>query len=102
MAISAFMRTQLISCRLPKADSALLRSSLLHNLCRFVSFSSGGLASARESLCRGLGSRWFTERFHRNALVTHGSGILYRPAIEGLRCHPLPTSSTRAPEVTPN
>src|SRR5207245_6123366 len=30
-----------------------------------------GLASARKSLCRGLGSRWFTERFHRNALVTH-------------------------------
>src|SRR5260370_204875 len=29
------------------------------------------LASASESLCRGLGSRWFTERFHRNALVTH-------------------------------
>jgi hypothetical protein len=29
------------------------------------------LASARESLCRGLGSRWFTERFHRNAFVTH-------------------------------
>ena len=29
------------------------------------------LASARESLCRGLGSSWFTERFHRNALVTH-------------------------------
>ena len=68
---SRFMRTQLISCRLPKADSALLRSSLFHHLCRFVSFSSGGLASARESLCRGLGSRWFTERFHRNALVTH-------------------------------
>src|SRR6202162_1755135 len=33
--------------------------------------TSGGLASASESLCRGLGSRWFTERFHRNALVTH-------------------------------
>jgi hypothetical protein len=32
----AFMRTQLISCRLPKADSGLLRSSLLH----FVSSSS--------------------------------------------------------------
>jgi hypothetical protein len=29
---SAFMRTQLISCRLPKADSALLRSSLFHPL----------------------------------------------------------------------
>jgi hypothetical protein len=68
---SAFMRTQLISCRLPKADSALLRSSLFHHLCRFVSFSSGGLASARQSLCRGLGSRWFMERFHGNALVTH-------------------------------
>src|SRR5580658_5862424 len=25
---------------------------------------------AREFLCRGLGSRWFTERFNRNALVT--------------------------------
>src|ERR1700731_3119619 len=65
------MRTQLISCRLPKADSSLLRSWLLHHLCRFVSFSSGGLASASKSLCRSLGSRWFTERFHRNALVTH-------------------------------
>src|SRR5580704_4933380 len=29
------------------------------------------IGSARESLCRGLGSRWFTERFHRNALVIH-------------------------------
>src|SRR6267154_736818 len=37
----------------------------------------------------------------RNTLPVR-SGILYRPAIEGLRCHPLPTSSTRAPEVTPN
>src|ERR1700684_4217339 len=60
--------THLLS--LANADSALLRSSLFHHR-RFVSFSSGGLASARESLCRGLGSRWFTERFHRNALVTH-------------------------------
>src|SRR5580658_1826976 len=33
--------------------------------------SSGGLVSAREFLCRCLGSRWFTERFHTNALVTH-------------------------------
>src|SRR5689334_2119799 len=33
--------------------------------------SSRGLGSARESFCRGLGSRWFTERFHRNALVPH-------------------------------
>jgi len=67
----AFMGIQLISCRLPRADSARLRSSLFHHVCRFVSFSSGGLASASESLCRGFGSRWFTERFHRNALVTH-------------------------------
>src|SRR5579864_1586066 len=36
-----------------------------------------------------------------NALPTR-SGLLYRPAVEGLRCHPLPTSSTRAPEVRPN
>ena len=37
----------------------------------FRYFSSVGLASARESLSRGLGSRWFTERLHRNALVTY-------------------------------
>src|ERR1700685_2290707 len=37
----------------------------------------------------------------RNALPAR-SGILCRPALEELRCHPLPTSSTRAPEVTPN
>jgi hypothetical protein len=35
---SAFMRTQLISYRLPKADSALLRSLLSHHLCRIVPF----------------------------------------------------------------
>jgi hypothetical protein len=29
------------------------------------------IASAREPLRRGLGSRWFTEWFHRNALITH-------------------------------
>jgi hypothetical protein len=40
MSHGAFMRTQLISCRLPKADSALLRSSLLHHLFRFVYSSS--------------------------------------------------------------
>ncbi len=33
--------------------------------------SSGGSASARMFLCRGLGSRWFTEWFHGNALVAH-------------------------------
>src|SRR5580700_1755049 len=27
--------------------------------------------AARESLCQGLSSRWYTEPFHRNALVTH-------------------------------
>jgi len=30
------------------------------------------------------------------------SGILYRPALGELRGRPLPTSSTRAPEATPN
>src|SRR5437660_10916032 len=37
----------------------------------FRRFFVGESASARESLCRGLGSRWFTERFDINALVTH-------------------------------
>jgi len=30
------------------------------------------------------------------------SDVLYRPAVEGQRCPPLPTSSTPAPKVTPN
>src|SRR5450755_2099511 len=67
---SAFMRTQLISYRLPKADSAITVVAPSPPVPLRL-FSSGGLASARKPLCRGLGSRWFTERFHRNALVTH-------------------------------
>src|SRR5207249_4272334 len=65
------MSVQLISCHLPKADSTLLSSSLIHYHFRVIASSSGGLAWSRGSLCRGLGSRWFTERFHRNALVIH-------------------------------
>jgi hypothetical protein len=37
----------------------------------------------------------------RNTLPAR-SGILCRPALGELRCRPLPTSSARAPEVTPN
>jgi hypothetical protein len=59
--------THLLS--LAKADSAPSRSSLFHHPCRIVSSSSG--ERRREALCGGLGSRRFTERFHRNALVTH-------------------------------
>src|SRR5271169_7032836 len=99
------MRTQLISYRLPKADSALLRSSLFHDLCRFVSFSSGGfsvgegvpLPRPRIRVVHGT----VPQKCARNTLPAR-SGILCRPAIEGLHCHPLPTSSTRAPVVTPN
>lgn len=66
--------------------------------------SSGGLASARESLGRGLGSRWFAERFHRNALVTHfqhGRVFCTGQRLEDYtiarrRLH------QRAPEATPN
>src|SRR6478609_1723340 len=99
------MRTQLISCCLSKADSAVLRSSLFHHLCRFVSFSSDGfsvgegvpLPRPRIQVVHGT----VPQKCARNTLPAR-SGILYRPAIEGLRCHPLPTSSTRAPEVIPN
>src|ERR1700676_2163890 len=88
-----------------KADSALLRSSLFHHLCRFVFFSSGGfsvgagdpLPRPRTQVVHGT----VPQKCARNTLPAR-SGILYRPASEGLRCHPLPTSSTRAPEVTPN
>src|SRR5262249_5229462 len=36
-----------------------------------ATFSSARLASPRNFLSRRLRSRWFTERFHINALVTH-------------------------------
>jgi hypothetical protein len=41
------------------------------------------------------------QKYARNTLPAP-SGILSRPALGELRCHPLPTSSTRAPEATPN
>ena len=61
--------THLVS--LAKSQYRAITTVAFSPICRFVSSSSGGLASARESLCRGLGSGWFTERLHRNALVTH-------------------------------
>jgi len=57
-------------------------------MCRFAFVR--WIGSARESLCRGLGSRWFTERFHRNALVTHfqhGQVCLENYAIARCRLH---------------
>src|SRR5215469_3288608 len=41
------------------------------NLPRAASHRQVGLVPARKSLCRGFGSSRFTERFHRDALVTH-------------------------------
>src|SRR5258707_314743 len=98
------MRTQLISCRLPIADSALLRSLLFHHLCRFVSFTSGGFSVGEgvplpRPRIQGVHGT-VPPKCARNEHPIR-SGVLYRPAIEGLRCPPLPTSSTRAPEVTP-
>src|ERR1700674_2219359 len=40
-------------------------------MCRLAKPLSAGFASGRKALCRGLRSSWFTERLHRNALVTH-------------------------------
>src|ERR1700679_2548218 len=50
--------------RLPRTATRLWNDPEYNNL-------RVGLASAGEALCRGLGSGWFTERFHRNTLVTH-------------------------------
>src|SRR5438552_15578742 len=88
-----------------RKNSALLRSSLFHHLCRFVSFSLGGFSVGEEvplprpriQVVHGT----VPQKCARNTLPAR-SGVLYRPAIEGLRYHPLLTSSTRAPEVTPN
>jgi hypothetical protein len=84
---------------------ALLRSSLFHHRCRFVSFSLGGfsvgegvfLPRPRIPVVHGKAPQECADR-----TLPARSGILYRPAIEGPRCPPPPTSSKRAPEVTPN
>src|SRR5216684_3196745 len=104
MAIGAFMRTQLISCRLQKADSAIAVVALsppvpFHLF--FVRWTSVGegvpLPRPRIQVVHGT----VPQKCARNTLPAR-SGILCRPALGELRCRPLPTSSTRAPEVTPN
>src|SRR3954469_11320973 len=105
MAISRFMRTQPISCRLPRADSALLRSAIFHYTVPFRLFFGRrinvgeGVPLPRPRI--QVVHETVPQKCARNTLPAR-SGILYRPALEGLRFHRLPTSSTRAPEVTPN
>src|SRR5579862_5023624 len=98
------MRTQLISRRLLKADSALLRSCSFTTCAvrlffvRWINVGEGVLLPRpRIQVVHGT----VPQKCTGNILPAR-SGILCRPAIEGLRCHRLPTSSTRAPEVTPN
>ncbi len=100
----AFMRTQLISCRLPKAERAITVVALSPPVpfrlffVRWISVGEGvSLPRPRIQVVHGT----VPQQCARNPLPAR-SGFLCRPAIEGLRCHPLPTSSTRAPEVTPN
>src|SRR5580693_2762115 len=99
------MRTQLISYRLQK-PIALYYGRRSFTTCDGSSlFSSGGfsvgegvpLRRPRIQVVHGTAR----QQCARNTLPAR-SAILSRPAIEGLRCHPLLTSSTRAPEVTPN
>src|SRR5437588_6356357 len=105
MAISSFMRTQPISCRLPRADSALLRSAIFHYSVSFRLFFG-----RRINVGEGVPlpkpriqvvHETVPQKCARNTLPAR-SGILYRPALGELRCRPLPTSSALAPEVTPN
>jgi len=98
-----FGRTQLISCRLQKPmvlyyGRRSFITCALSSLLRQVSVGEGvSLPRPRIPVVHGT----VPQKWARNTLPAR-SGILYRPAIEGLRSHPLPTSSTRAPEATPN
>src|ERR1700722_18192349 len=68
------------------------------SLLRQVSVGEGGpLPRPRIQVVHGT----VPQKCARNALPAP-SGILSRPALGELHCHPLPTSSARAPEVTPN
>src|SRR5580765_2611838 len=103
MATSAFMRTQLISCRLPKPTALY---------CDHRSFTTCAVSPLSRQLISVGGGLFPRPRIQ----VVHGtvpqqcagnkrparSEILCRPALGELRCRPLPTSSALAPEVTPN
>src|SRR5207237_852908 len=71
MVVTAFMRTQLTPVACQKPIATYYGRSSFTTCAVSPLFRQVDLASASESLCRGLGSRWFSERFHRNALVTH-------------------------------
>ena len=54
------------------ASSSMLPRTIRSFTTCAVSFLLRGVSSrSGNSLCRGLESRWFAERFHGNALVTH-------------------------------
>lgn len=98
-----FLTIQLISRRLPKADSALLRSSPFTNfsvssLLRLVNVGeTAPLPILQIQVVRGT----VPPKCVGSALPAP-SGVLSRSAPGELRCHPPPTSSMRVPEVTPN
>ena len=71
VAASAFMKTQLISVACQKPIARYYGRRFFTTCAVSSLFRQVDLASARKSLCRGLGSGWFTERFHGNALVAH-------------------------------
>src|SRR5215469_15246563 len=64
---------------------------------RWISFGGVPLSRPRIQVVHGT----VPQKCVRNTLRAR-SGILYRPALGGLRCRPLPPSSTRDPEATPN
>ena len=63
------------------------------------------ISLGQKPLRRRLRSRWFTERFHSNPLITHlqnAPGIPYRPAQPEPHDRPRPTRSARDPKATPS
>jgi hypothetical protein len=93
--------THLVVCQKPVALYYGRRSfttCAVSSLLRQVSVGEGvPLPTPRIQVVHGT----VPQKCARTALPAP-SGILSRPALRELRCHPLPTSSTRAPEVTPN
>src|SRR5207244_12652408 len=98
-----FMRTQLICCRSPQPIARYygrrsFTTCAVSSLLRQVSVGEGvPFPRPRIQVVHGT----VPQKCARNTLPAR-SGILCRPALGELRCRPLPTSSTRAPEVTPN
>src|SRR5436853_3718667 len=95
--IAFFKQPAGVASQLVLAGGLEYSSALSLNFVRSIGVREAPLPGPRLQVVHGT----VQQKCARNTLPGR-SGILYRPALGELRGRPLPTSSTRAPEATPN